>query len=84
MARNTPEKIEPDTYLSSHEVGEMLQCNPSSVNKWVKEGKIVAHRTPGGHRRMRAADVIAFLREFKMPIPKALDIETKTKKRSAR
>lgn len=72
MARNKPDKIEPDTYLSSHEVGAFLQCNPSSVNKWVKEGKIIAHRTPGGHRRMRAADVVAFLRKYKMPIPKEL------------
>lgn len=72
MARNSPEKIEPDTYLSSHEVGAMLQCNPSSVNKWVKEGKIIAHKTPGGHRRMRAADVIAFLAQYNMSIPPQL------------
>lgn len=72
MARSMPDKIEPDTYLSSHEVGGMLQCNPSSVNKWVKEGKLIAHRTPGGHRRMRAADVVVFLAKYLMPIPPSL------------
>lgn len=84
MTRKPPD-ITPDTYLSSHEVAGFIQANPSSVNKWVKEGKIPAHRTPGGHRRMRVSDVVAFLREYEMPIPPALldvadEMEVQTKK----
>lgn len=65
-------KSDPERLLSSWEVGELLQVNPSSVNKWVSQGRIPAFRTPGGHRRIRVADLVRFLREHEMPIPRAL------------
>ena len=61
-----------DSLLTSYQVGSILQVNPSSINKWVKDGRIPAFRTPGGHRRFRAADVVAFLSSHSMPIPEAL------------
>lgn len=63
----------PDRLLTSHEVGLLLQVNPSSVNKWVNEGRIPAFRTPGGHRRIRVADLLVFLSDHKMPVPAALE-----------
>jgi excisionase family DNA binding protein len=68
----TAQKITDDSLLTSHEVGDLLQVNPSSVKKWVNEGRIAAFRTPGGHRRIRAADLVAFLDLHKMPIPHRL------------
>jgi len=62
----------PDRLLSSHEAGKYIQVNPSSINKWVKEGRIKAFRTPGGHRRIKVGDFTAFLTEHDMPIPEAL------------
>ena len=64
--------IRADSLLTSYQVGALLQVNPSSVNKWVKDGRISAFRTPGGHRRIRAADLVAFLSEHQMPIPQNL------------
>jgi len=64
--------IDPDQLLTSTEVGNLLQVNPSSVKKWVNEGHIIAFRTPGGHRRIRAADLVLFLDQHKIPVPKAL------------
>jgi excisionase family DNA binding protein len=64
--------IEADQLLTSTEVGNLLQVNPSSVKKWVNEGHIVAFRTPGGHRRIRAADLVQFLDDHKIPVPRAL------------
>ncbi|RYF09499.1 MAG: helix-turn-helix domain-containing protein, partial [Deltaproteobacteria bacterium] len=61
-----------DSLLTSYQVGSLLQVNPSSVNKWVKDGRIPAFRTPGGHRRIRATDLVAFLTTHKMPIPSTL------------
>jgi excisionase family DNA binding protein len=58
--------------LTSHEVGDLLQVNPSSVKKWVNDGRIAAFRTPGGHRRIRVADLVDFLRRHAMPIPRPL------------
>ncbi len=68
----TEQKIDADRLLTSHEVGALLQVNPSSINKWVNEGRLQAFRTPGGHRRIRAADLVQFLDNHKMPIPRSL------------
>jgi excisionase family DNA binding protein len=65
-------EIDRDRLLTSHEVGELLQVNPSSIKKWVNEGLLPAFRTPGGHRRIRAGDLVAFLGGHKMPIPQCL------------
>ena len=62
-------KIVSDQLLTSSEVGDLLQVNPSSVKKWVDDGLLVAFRTPGGHRRIRAADLVSFLVRHEMPIP---------------
>jgi excisionase family DNA binding protein len=65
-------KIASDQFLTSSEVGELLQVNPSSVKKWVDDGLLVGFRTPGGHRRIRAAELVAFLVQHRMPIPHLL------------
>jgi excisionase family DNA binding protein len=69
MNRNGIDEIIASTYLTSHQAADLIQVNPSSVNKWVKEGRIPAYRTPGGHRRIQAADLVAFLTEYAMPVP---------------
>lgn len=72
-------KILGDQLLTSSEVGELLQVNPSSVKKWVDDGLLVAFRTPGGHRRIRGADLVTFLVHHSMPIP--ADLQDAAKKR---
>lgn len=62
----------PTSLLTSYQVGTLLQVNPSSVNKWISDGRIPAYRTPGGHRRIRATDLMAFLMTHKMPVPAGL------------
>jgi excisionase family DNA binding protein len=64
--------IHPDTLLTSHEVGVLLQLNASTVVKWVNDGILPAYRTAGGHRRIRSADLLSFLKEQGMFIPKQL------------
>lgn len=66
-------ELTPDSLLTSHQAGTLLQVNPSSINKWVKEGRIPAFRTPGGHRRIRASDLVAFLIKHRMPMPTNLE-----------
>ncbi len=67
------QKLHADQLLTSHQVGDLLQVNPSSVKKWVNEGRIVAFRTPGGHRRIRVADLLEFLNRHEMPVPRRLE-----------
>src|SRR5688572_1146154 len=66
------QEIVSDTLLTSHQVGTLIQVNPTSVNKWIEDGLIPAFRTPGGHRRVRAIDLISFLDAHKMPVPREL------------
>jgi excisionase family DNA binding protein len=66
-----------DNVLTSHQVGELLQVNPSSINKWVNDGLIHAFRTPGGHRRIRVGDLLAFLDKHQMPVPTSLSAAMK-------
>jgi excisionase family DNA binding protein len=64
--------LKPNMLLTSHQVGELLQVDPSSIVKWVNDGILPAFRTPGGHRRIRSADLLTFLRGHGMYIPDAL------------
>ena len=66
------QNLHAERLLTSHEVGDLLQVNPSSVKKWVNDGRIAAFRTPGGHRRIRVADLVDFLNRHAMPIPRLL------------
>ena len=66
------ETIVSDSQLTSYEVAELLQVNPGSVNKWINAGMIQAFRTPGGHHRIKAGDLVRFLRRQRMPVPKPL------------
>jgi excisionase family DNA binding protein len=74
-----PPEITADSLLTSHQAGSLLQVNPSSINKWVKEGRIPAFRTPGGHRRIRAGDLVAFLNDHQMPVPRTLAPASRTR-----
>lgn len=73
----TEQNLHADRLLTSHEVGDLLQVNPSSVKKWVNEGRIAAFRTPGGHRRIRVSDLLDFLARHAMPIPRLLAAASK-------
>ena len=77
MTTATTRDLGLERLLTSHEVGVLLQVNPSSINKWVNEGRIPAFRTPGGHRRIKLADLLVFLNEHKMPVPAALEAVSK-------
>jgi len=72
QSASTPEAVNSETLLTSHQAGSLLQVNPSSINNWVREGRLHAFRTPGGHRRIRAQDLVNFLSQHSMPIPASL------------
>jgi excisionase family DNA binding protein len=43
------------------DVAEMFNVAVSTVRAWERAGKLLAIRTPGGHRRFRRSDVEALL-----------------------
>jgi excisionase family DNA binding protein len=64
--------MEPRTY-TSHEVATLMQVSPSAVLRWIDGGLLRAFRTPGGHRRVSADALRAFLHEQAMPVPSVLE-----------
>ena len=57
---------------TSHEVGDLLQVNPSSVKKWVNDGRIAAFRTPGGHGASASPISSTSCIATRCPIPRPL------------
>jgi len=51
----------PAKQLTTHEAAKLVGCNPSSIVKWINDGKLRSYHTPGGHRRVMAADLKAFV-----------------------
>lgn len=50
----------------------MLRVDPSSVNKWVRSGKLPSCKTPGGHNRIEAAELCKFLQRSGTAAPALL------------
>jgi excisionase family DNA binding protein len=63
------------SFFTTFEISQICEVNPTTVQNWVKEKKLKAYATPGGHRRVRREDLAAFMKEFGMPIPKELEPE---------
>src|SRR6476469_1979578 len=61
-----------NTLYTTHDVAKLLQVDPSTVSKWIDKAMLTAFRTPGGHRRVRAADLRNFVRTYEMPMPAEL------------
>jgi excisionase family DNA binding protein len=60
------------TIYTTHEVSRLLQVNPRSVINWIEQSLLPSYRTPGGHRRIRQDDLLAFLKKHQIPTPAAL------------
>jgi excisionase family DNA binding protein len=60
------------TVYTTHEVSRMLHVNPRSVINWIEQDLLPSYRTPGGHRRIRHDDLIAFLRKHQIPTPASI------------
>jgi excisionase family DNA binding protein len=61
-----------DPLYTTYEISRITQMNASTITKWIDKGLLVAFRTPGKHRRVRAADLRAFLIAHQMPVPDEL------------
>jgi excisionase family DNA binding protein len=72
MSEAVPAAYSPSRYFTSHQVGSLLQVNPSSVVKWINDGLLHAFRTPGGHRRVSASELVRFAQHHGMPVPEEL------------
>lgn len=66
-------KMSRKSFLTTFEISQICEVNPTTVQNWVKGKKLKAHVTPGGHRRVRREDLTSFMKKFGMPIPMQLE-----------
>lgn len=66
------EKSAIKSIYTTHDLSRLLHVNPRSVINWIEQDLLQSFRTPGGHRRVRHEDLLAFLRKHKIPMPEAL------------
>jgi len=57
---------------TTYEVAKICYVDMTTAIKWIKDGKLEAYKTPGGHRRIKRDDILVFLKKYNMPIPEEL------------
>jgi len=58
--------------FSTHQVAKFCKVHLTTIINWVNDGTLNAYTTPGGHRRIKKEDMIKFMMDFKIPIPKEI------------
>ena len=64
--------MEKSRKLSTTQVARLLGVSDQSVANWIDQGQLRAGRTPGGHRRVEADDLVVFLKQQKLRVPAEL------------
>ncbi|MBN2406242.1 MAG: excisionase family DNA-binding protein [Elusimicrobia bacterium] len=65
--------------FTTKEVGNLCGVDLTTVINWVKKGKMTAYRTAGGHRRIKLNDLLDFMKEYQVPIPRELEESARAK-----
>ena len=58
--------------ITTGEAAQYCHVSQATVVNWIKEGKLKAYATPGGHHRILLPDFLSFLETYRMPVDSAL------------
>lgn len=58
--------------LTTGDVARYCGVSRMGVIRWIRQGKLKAYSTPGGHYRIRLSDFRAFLERFDIPVDASL------------
>ncbi len=62
----------PRKAFGTYDIARICLVTPATVGRWIEEGKMPFFTTGGGHRRVWAEDLAAFLKSHNFPVPDAL------------
>ena len=68
-------------YFTTNDIALMSNVTRQTVINWFKSGKLRANLTPGGHRRVRKDDLVAFFSENQLEASVVEDYERRYRKR---
>ena len=63
--------------LSTNQAAQLCGVHRTTIINWVKEGKIRAYVTAGGHRSILPEDMVRFVESYRIPIPEGKLAEKK-------
>lgn len=63
--------------LTTHNVAAICNVHHTTVINWVKEGKLDAYTTPGGHRRITRENLLKFIKEYDIPTTESFSVRKK-------
>lgn len=68
MTTKTKPATSTSRLLTTGEVARYCDVSTNAVKKWIRNGRLKAFRTPGGHFRVDSEDFKGFLERHQMPI----------------
>ncbi len=66
--------MEPDV-LSTYKAAQLCNVHLTTIINWVNAGRLKAYTTPGGHRRIKLADLLEFMKKYGIPGPEGIRSE---------
>jgi hypothetical protein len=59
----------PSSLLRLSQLARFWEINPVTILGWIRRGRLASLRSPGGHHRVRVAEVRAFCEREGLPVP---------------
>jgi excisionase family DNA binding protein len=71
MSGSPPEDSKNDPWLELGQAADLLGVHFTTLRRWVDENRVPSYRTPGGRRRFRQSELVAFVRSLRTGDPVA-------------
>ncbi|MBI4396280.1 MAG: response regulator [Elusimicrobia bacterium] len=55
--------------IGTYKIAEICGVTPSTIGRWIKDGKIPFFRTAGGQSKVWVRDLVPFLKTHNIPVP---------------
>lgn len=62
-----PKKPFPSSYITTGQAARHCQVSLPALKRWIRDGRLTAFKTPGGHARIEVKEFQRFLKQYAMP-----------------